>query len=371
MLAIEGGKPSVTEPLRKFRTIDDRAVRYVAAAMRSGPLSGYLGGVTKGGLRVEALEHEFAGLIGAKHAIAVNSGTSGLLAACVAMNVTAGTRVHTTPYTMSATAAAPRFLGADIWFGDIEDQTFCLAEKDSAADVTIVTNLFGHPAELKTGRVIEDNAQAIFAKVGRRYAGTLGDIGVFSFNVHKHLQCGEGGICVTDNADLAERMRRFRNHSELFSDTATIGLNLRMTEVTASIALSQLARKNEIISGRIEQAEDLTDMIANIPGIRPPVIREGYTHVFYSWAIMLDHDRDWFVRAMNAEGVPLKAGYLEPLYRLPAFKRDLRLPVVEAVEKNIVLFENCTYDPTDEQRWQIREAFKKVGQVYSGQADEN
>src|SRR4249919_3066727 len=109
-LAINGGPKAVTRPLHIFRTIGEREISYANAALLSGPLSGYLGGELTGGLRVEALEYEFAGILGVKHAIAVNSATSGLLAACVATGLSRGSRVLTTPYTMSATAAAPAFL---------------------------------------------------------------------------------------------------------------------------------------------------------------------------------------------------------------------------------------------------------------------
>src|SRR5262245_54199489 len=110
----------------RFNTIGAEEERAVIEVLRSAPLSGYLGGYDQGGRCVEALEHEFAEVVGARHAVAVNSGTSGLLAACVAVGVVPGTRVLTTSYTMSATAAVPKFLGAKVIFGDIENETFCL-----------------------------------------------------------------------------------------------------------------------------------------------------------------------------------------------------------------------------------------------------
>lgn len=366
-------------PMPYFRTIGEEEIAAVVATMRSGPLSGYLGGELTGGLRVEALEYEFARIVGSRHAVAVNSGTSGLLCACEAVGVSLGARVLTTPYTMSATAAVPTFLNATVEFGDIEDETFCLDPGlvgVSGLDAVIVTNLFGHPAKLsalrqwcdrRSIRLIEDNAQAIFAREGRSYAGTVGHIGVYSFNVHKHLQCGEGGICVTDDAALADRMRRFRNHAELFRESLHLGLNLRMTETTAAIALAQLAKREQIISGRIELAEEMTDMVRYIPGLLQPIAREDCKHVYYSWAILLEHDRDWFVNQMVSEGVPLKAGYVTPLHLMPvlAHWNAFKLPVVEAVEKKIAIFEICGWDPTSLQRKQMREAFQRVGEKYA------
>lgn len=378
-LALEGGKPAVSGQFRKYNTIGEEEIATVVATMRSGPLSGYLGGELHGGLRVEALEYEFAGAIGAEHAVACNSATSGLLMACAVVGVGRGSTVVTTPYTMSATAAAPAFLGADVLFRDIEAKTFNLnqfptASMRSKTQAVIIANIFGHPAYLDSWRalcdqykiaMIEDNAQSPFAMEGKHYAGCVGDIGCWSFNVHKHLQAGEGGVCTTNSDDLADRLRRIRNHSELFPDSATAGLNLRMTETTAAIALAQLAKREQIIASRVELAEELTHMVANIPGVRPTIVREGCKHVYYLWSLLLDHDRDWFVRAMNAEGVPLRAGYVTPLYKMPAFKQDAHCPVTEDVEKRIALFEVCAWDPSRAHMRQMREAFEKIGEAYA------
>lgn len=226
-LAIDGGKPAVRSPLRPYTSISEAEIAAAVSAIRAGPLSGYLGGQPNGGLRVETLEHEFAQMLGVKHAVACNSATSGLLLACVACGVGAKSTVVCSPYTMSASAAAPAFLGARILFIDIEDKTYGLnlLSADRSVTAVIVTNLFGHAANLWPLReltyrnkifMIEDNAQSPFAIDNGKYAGTIGDVGVWSMNVHKHLQCGEGGICTTNNDFLADFMRKTRNHAELF-----------------------------------------------------------------------------------------------------------------------------------------------------------
>lgn len=363
-LAIDGGKPAVTEPLRKYNTIGEAEIAAAVDAMRSGPLSGYLGGVNKGGYYVEKLEEEFAGILGVKYAVACNSATSGLLMACLACNVGTNAPVQTTPYTMSATAAVPKFLDAEVQFTDIEDETFGLTPVGRIPCFLIIaTNLFGHPArntenKLYAEYMIEDSAQSIFAKCDGNYL--TGDIAIHSLNVHKHLQAGEGGICITNNDRLAAEMLATRNHGELANYRP--GLNLRMTEVTAAIALAQLRRRTEIMDGRIAFAEQLAEMVRMIPGVRPPIVREGCTHSYYIHASLSD-DRDWIVKALNADGVPMRAGYVTPLYKLPAFKGP-PLPVTESVESRIMTFEVCGYDPTPEQLKQMRTAFEKVGEAY-------
>src|SRR5260370_719881 len=154
-------------------------------------------------------------------------------------------------------------------------------------------------------------------------------------------------------------MRMARNHGELAG--ASIGLNLRMTEVTAAIALVQLKKADKIISERIEIAETLTDMVKDLPDITPPVVRDGCKHVYYCWAAKIDSDRDAFVDAMVAEGVPLRKGYVEPLYKLPAFQKfKTHCPVAEKVQSCLALYENCSYSPTTQQLKQFRIAFEKV-----------
>lgn len=379
-LAIDGGKPAVDGGLARFNTIGKEEVLAVATTLRAGPLSGYLGGELTGGLKVEMLEYEFAGAVGSKYAIAVNSATSGLLIACMAAGINRlSHKVFTTPFTMSATVSAPHFLGGQITFADITPNTFNLKPNLKAASyhkAAVITNLFGHPANLAWWKragdthgfnVIEDNAQAPFAMEHGKYAGTIGHMGVFSFNVHKHLQAGEGGIVVTDDDDLAAKCRLARNHWELAG--GGVGLNLRMTEVTAAICLAQLAKREKIIAERIEIAETLTDAVKGLPGLKAPLVREGCKHVYYCWALTVDDSqdfylgdkRDWFVDAMVAEGVPMSKGYVEPLYHLPAFERfKTSCPNAELAHKTIALYENCAWTPTSRQLKQMKEAFHKV-----------
>lgn len=376
-LALNGGKPAIRGDLRAFSSIGEEEIAAAVATIRSGPLSGFLGGELRGGLRVETLEQEFCNIFGSRYAVASNSATSGLLIASMACGVGPKTEVICSPLTMSASAAAPAFLGAGIKFGDVDPDTFNLMHWPvilPALQAVIVTNLFGHPASLKNMRalaeyhklyLIEDNAQSIFAMEGTKYAGTVGHIGVYSLNVHKALNAGEGGICVTDDADLALHMRLFRNHSELAG--FPVGLNLRMTEVTAAIALAQLAKREQIMAGRIRLAEDLTHLAVQYPGLIPPTVREGYKHSYYCWALKVERDRDWLVRAMQAEGLPLRKGYVDPLYRLKAFEKyKTPCPVAEKLhDETLCLFEVCAFNPSRNQMKGIKEAFEKVGEAYS------
>jgi perosamine synthetase len=362
-------------PIKPFNSIGREERGAVEYAMHF-PLSGYLAGRERGGDRVRELEDAWCETFGVKHAIACNSATSALLAACEAADVGLNTKVLTTPMTMSATSAAPMFLGSELQYADVEDQTFALAgpfQREQGIKACIMTSLFGHPAHLTRARklcdqfgwiMIEDNAQSPFAMEHGKCAGTIGHIGCWSLNIHKPLQCGEGGICTTDDDELAARMRAFINHGEHVSDR--IGLNLRMPEVCAAIALVQLRRGKEIIGVRVEQAEAIIAAIGDIPGLRPPVVRDGCTHVYYAIPFLVEKNRAEFCAALRAEGVPIVEGYVDPLYRMSAFSQFARsCPVAESLhDRRLLYIENCAYDFTPEQIRLVGEAFKRAAEKW-------
>lgn len=363
----------------RYNTIG-KLERVAAMAAMDEPLSGYLGGQDRGGLWVRSLEEKWAECFKVPHAVACNSATSGILAACAAIDLSDGDDFAVSTLTMSATAAAPMILGARPRFGDVEDETFCWAWgqpfRYPKTKALIITNLFGHPAMLRYMReqcdaetamrgrpfyMIEDNAQSPLATESGHYAGTIGDIGVFSLNVHKHFQSGEGGIVVTRSDEIARRLRMFINHSELCVKQP--GLNLRMAEVTAAIAYAQLARAPNLVRGRVDQAERILAAIGDIPGLRKPVVRRGCSHAYYTIPFLVQDNRDEIVAALRAEGVPVTPGYL-PIHRLPAFgycaDADI-FPVADALnDRCLFYFENCAWSPLPHQVKQIGNAFQKV-----------
>jgi dTDP-4-amino-4,6-dideoxygalactose transaminase len=269
-------------------------------------------------------------------------------------------------------------------FQDVSDDDFGLDIKPmpDSTKAIFTTNLFGHPSKLACNEwaisdhrpiyLIEDNSQSPFAKAHNgRYAGTNGTIGVWSLNVHKHIQCGEGGVITTNDTQLAQKLREFINHGEMVH--GSIGLNLRMPEICAAVALSQLLRGKWIVDRRIEQAEAIIAAIGDIPGIWPPEIRPDCTHVYYTIPFLIDvpwndsdinpaQPRSKFCSALQAEGVPIVVGYQQPLYRLPAFAPFRRhCPMAEDLQdRRLFYFENCAWTPTKDQIKQIGDAFRKA-----------
>jgi len=360
-------QPHPLGPISPFFTSSSLEDMNVLKALRK-PLSGYLAGNPKGGYWVERLSTEWASAFSVTHAIPCNSATSGLLAACMAAGIGPGDTVWTSGYSMSATAACAKVLGARIVFIDIETTRYSMNPKtftSSCPKAIIATNLFGHPAYLTSMRgwcdsnnviLIEDNAQAIFAKENGRYAGTIGHIGVFSLNVHKHLTCGEGGVIVTSDEQLGDRLSGAINHGEMGS-SGQIGLNLRLTELCAAVAVAQLDKSKFILEGRIALAEEIASFF-DAPYLIPQKPDNGCTHSYYILPIrVLDNRRERILQRLSACNFPMRKGYSPCLNKV--FASNQVCEVAERCEsEELMTFEVCSYNPTTSQLAQMKEIVK-------------
>jgi dTDP-4-amino-4,6-dideoxygalactose transaminase len=384
-LAINGGVPVRSKPFPNMTTIGLFEIKAINRVMKSGNLSGYRGNWSEnfyGGGEIQALESEWSRYFNVESSIAVNSATSGLQIACGAIGLKPGDEVIVTPWSMSCSATAPLLWGAVPVFADIEENDFCLDPKSVEQKITertraiIVVSLFGQPYDPKINEiakkhgliVIEDAAQAIGSKfiIGydeangehSAWAGTLGDIGVYSFTQGKHITCGEGGMLVTDNPNFAFNCEMLRNHAEAvendmyennqsewaqmkkipFLRPGMFGFNLRMTEIQAAIIREQLGQLESIVRAHVRNAEHIAERIQYIPPIKPPMgAREHCTHSYYVQAFKWDMEfsegvhRDEYINAVKAElapeagreneGVPIGCGYIKPLYLFPIFQK--------------------------------------------------
>jgi len=362
-LAINGGKKLRTEPFPAYNTINEQEEKAVLRVLRSGKLSTYLGTWHDdfyGGSEVKALEKEWADFFNVKHAISVNSATSGLYAAIGAIGIEPGDEVIVSPYTMSASATAILLYGGIPVFADIEEKYFCIDPKSVEKLITpktkaiMAVDIFGQASDFKSLRqiakkynleIIEDAAQAPYGKLGNEFTGTLGDIGVFSLNYHKHIHCGEGGIVVTNDDELAFKIQLIRNHAEAVIDVKgyedkkelhnMLGFNFRMTELEAAISRVQLTKLETLIEERIENVAYLENKLKNIPCLEMPHVRDEAKHVYYVHALLFKEEnmevhRNRFIDAVKAELPPtlmrddsavlLGYGYVKPLYLQPLYQ---------------------------------------------------
>ena len=343
-LAINGGTPIRTEPFPRYSTIGEEEKKAVMEVMDTGVLSQFLGTWHPnffGGPRIQKLEKEWAEYFGVKHAVTVNSATSGLYAAVGAAGVGPGDEVIVSPYTMTASATAALVYGAVPVFADIDPEIFCLSPDSIRERITpstkaiVVVDIFGHPADIDEIMAIAAENNLVVVEDNAHGPGALAHMGVFSLNYHKTIHTGEGGVIVTDDDDLAERLQLIRNHAEVVVQgkgvqnlVNMVGFNYRMTEIEAAIGSEQLKKLKGLLEARQTNAEYLTTRLRGLPGITPPLVRPFATHGYYVYARRYNAGvtgitRAKFVEALKAEGVPIGEGYVRPLYLEPLYQQRI------------------------------------------------
>lgn len=352
-LALHGGSPVIDRALAPFVSVGEEEAQAAAAVIRGGVLSAYIGARGEGfmgGPQVKGFEAKAARYFGVKHALGVNSWTSGLVAAVGAIGIEPGDEIITTPWTMAATATAILHWNGIPVFADIDPRTFNIDPASVEANISprtraiMAADIFGQSADIGALRqiadrhglkLIVDTAQAPGALEHGRYAGAGADIGGYSLNYHKHIHCGEGGILVTNDDRLAARMALIRNHAEAVvqSDDPVelanmLGFNFRMGEIEATIASLQLDKLAARVASRQRVAAELNAGLAGLAGLETPFVAEGSTHVYYVYGLRIDPavlgvPRQALVDALKAEGVPSVFGGYQNLHLLPLFRNRI------------------------------------------------
>lgn len=294
--------------------IDDEIEAEVLSVLRSGMIAQ--------GPKVAELEQVFAGIAGVKHAVAVNNGTTALVAVLKMLDVPRPSTVITSPFTFVATLNAAVEAGFKVRFADVDEDTFNItAETISAVDtdgvgVVMPVHLYGQCADMTAivdqaercgWAVVEDAAQAHGATHHGRAAGSFG-AGCFSFYATKNITTGEGGIITTNDDTLADRLRVFRNQGmRQRYQYEMAGTNYRMTDVQAAIGVPQLRRIDSIILQRQRNAQVLTELLDGIDGLRLPYASPGNSHVWHQYTIRVTEgsrrSRDDVIEQLTANGV--------------------------------------------------------------------
>ncbi len=366
--------------------ISSRAYQYVCEV-----LSGEFRGSKSGGM-MKRLEQTFAAKFGVKYAISFINGTATLHAALAAAGVGPGDEVIVPPLTMASTAFAVLHAGAVPVFADIDPEMWTLSPASVAERITertkaiIPVAIYGLSPDMDPIMelaaehdlfVLEDDAQCFLGTYKGRLVGTLGHAASFSFQSSKHMTSGEGGMVITNDPDLANRVRRFGSlgyaavgagegkiskadiQDPGYARHVEVGWNYRMPELCAAVALEQTERLEELVTWRQEQARLYREALAGCDWLVPQKVPEGYSHAYWTFVVKLDRDditwHDFRRKFLEFGGEPFygawRLNHLEPVFRGRKFAayqwQDYEpglCPVAEALQPRLIQFTTNAYD---------------------------
>lgn len=408
-----------TKPFPLYNPIGDEEVQAAAAVVKTGMLSDYIGRHCDkfgGGKNVLELEKRWADYHGVKHAVTFNSATSAMIAGMGALNILPGDEVIVMPYSMCISATVPLFYDGIPVFVDIDEDYFCMNPRKIEAKITPKTkailpvDLCGQSSDMiainaiakkYNLKVLCDASHVPGCKYENGFAGTFSDIGVYSLNQHKIIHCGEGGIAVTNDDELALRLQLIRNHAEAVVEemgykniSNMLGGNYRMPEVEAAIGIEQLKKLPQLLKQRIDLADYLTEKLSKVEFLTPPAVRKNSDHVYYLYPIKYNESvtgikREKYAQNIRDLGIPLHRfaeGYIRPLYLEQIFSQKDRFkngfpyslgkddssqkytkgicPVVERMHENELIVTSYNYPPlTKSDMDDVVKAFTKAGTI--------
>ncbi len=323
------------------------------------------GGYWAKGPYVEAFEEEIESYLSVDHALVVNSGTTALVAALEGLGVGEGHEVIVPSFTFIATANAVRLAGAEPVFADIERETYGLDPEaveqritdDTAAilpvhcygaacriqDLAAVANEHGVA-------LLEDAAEGFGAEADGQLLGTIGDAAALSFCQNKIIPTGEGGAVVTDDDEIAHRVKLYRSHGRATTDYfdsassgeyVALGTNIRMSDMTAALGCSQLDRVDDLIAGRQRAADMYTERFATVESVTPHHAPAGGTHVHQLYTVELapEIDRAHVIETLNERDISAKV-YWDPPVHHTAYYREREetpeLPVTDEIADRVL-----------------------------------
>ena len=418
-LAINGGKKTISKKFKIYNSIGQEEVEAAKSVVESGVLSKFLGCWDEdfyGGPKVQEFERACEKYFNVKHAVTVNSWTSGLIAAVGAIGVEPGDEIITSTWTMCATATAILHWNAIPVFADIDKKTFNIDPQSVEKNITpqtkaiLAVDIFGQSCDINklskiakkyNLKLITDTAQAPGTLYNGKITGTLGDVGGFSLNYHKHIHTGEGGILVTNDSKINERLQLIRNHGEAVVKEMgvskidnIIGYNFRLGEIESAIGIEQLKKLSKLVESRQKIASLLNEGLKDLEGLEIPKLSENSTHAYYVYPMVLDTDkigvnRNKIVDALVAEGIEgLMSGYAN-IHMLPMYQRKIAYgsngfpwkseickrevsykrgicPVAEKLhEKTFLGYEMCLYDLSNKDVQLVIDSFQKVWKYLS------
>lgn len=345
IVLIQLAKPDITE----------KAINRVVQILKSGHLVQ--------GEQVRRFEASLREYIGSNHAILVSSGTAALHLSMIVLNIGPGDEVIVPAFTFPATANAVELVGAKPVFVDVGLSDFCIdaqkieAKLSSKTKAIIPVHEFGQPADMEKIAsiaeqnnllVIEDAACALGAEINGKKIGSLGDLACFSFHPRKAITTGEGGLVVTQDNEIANRLKRMRNHGivaeEGIVDFVEAGLNYRMTDFQAALGYEQFTPLEDLIALRLKTARQYDELLSPIKWIQVPEKLHGRKMVYQSYHIMVDSmiPRDKVIEALKKCNIETNIGAYAlnrlSIYRNKYSLKDVDFPnAVAAFTRGMVL----------------------------------
>ena len=393
-LAILGGVPVRATLLPYGRqAVDEGDIAAVAQALRSDWLTT--------GPRVGEFEEAFAAAVAAKFAVSFSSGTAALHGAAFVAGLGPGDEAVTTPMTFCATANCVLYQRARPFFADVSADTLNLDPAAAEEKVTgrtkaiLPVDYSGHAADLDALMdlaerhgltVIEDASHALGGEYRGRRVGSVAHMTTFSLHPVKHVTTGEGGMVTTQRADLAETLRRFRNHGissearerqsagQWQYEMVMLGMNYRLPDINCALGLSQMKRLDENLARRREIAAAYSARLAGFPGLILPTVRADVNPAWYLYAVRVDTahltvGRAEIFRALRAENIGVNVHYipvhLHPYYRERFGYKGGEFPVAEAAYEQLLslpMFPAMTDADVDD----VVRAMGKVLEHYAG-----
>ena len=360
------------------QSIDENDIRAVVEVLRSDWLTT--------GPFVEKFERAVADFTGAKHAVAVNSGTAALHSAMFALNIAPGDEVIVPALTFAATANAVVYQSATPIFADVDEDTLLIDPDAAESKIThktkciIAVDYTGQPcdydalkyiANKKGINLIADGCHALGAEYRGQKVGSLADLTAFSFHPVKHITTGEGGLITTDNSEFAKRMTRFRNHGINIDyrvreqkgtwhyEMIDLGYNYRITDFQCALGMSQLHKLPDWIDRRQEIARRYNTAFAELSSVEPLQVKEGLSHAYHLYVIRLKLEKwkagraDVF-DALREKGIGVNVHYI-PVHLHPFYRRQFgtasgMCPVAEAAYERLLslpIFSGMSDDDVD------------------------
>jgi len=319
------------------------------------------------GPEVEQFEYQLAKYVGSNYCLVFNSGTSALHAALLSVGVRKGGKVLVPSFTFISTANHALMVGAKPTFVDIEEETLGLDPSKIEPAISTDTRAImpvhyaGLPCKIEEIRdiskkkkipLIEDAAEALGGRIGKKMVGTYGDLSVFSFAGNKVLTTGEGGAIVTNSKKIFNKLKLIRSHgrvekqnyfsSNIKPEYIELGFNWRMSSMTAALGIAQLSKLEKMISLRRKNAEYLSSRLKKYGKIKVPTEPKQYRHVFQIYSIQLRDTnlRNKLMKFLTKKGIMSKV-YFNPIhktkfYRELGFSKTRNLPMTERISNKIL-----------------------------------